>query len=80
MANHKHREMPDGGTDVDEAIVHELALLGDLLRRRSRAAHEPPSPSFVESLWERLVYEDGLELADDDTPRDPLRDDARDGK
>ncbi len=80
MANHKHREMPDGVVNGDEAIVRELALLGDLMRRRSRAAHEPPSPSFVESLWERLVYEDGLELADDDALRDPLRDDARDGQ
>lgn len=72
MADHEQREIPDGTANADKAMVRELAMLGSLLRRRARAEHEPPSPSFVESLWKRLVYEDGLDRADDDTPRDPL--------
>ncbi len=76
MVDHEHWEMPDGATDVDEAMVRELALLGTLLGRRARAEHELPSPSFVESLWERLVYEDGLERADDDVPQDSPGDDV----
>lgn len=75
MADHVHREIPDD-IDTDEALARELVLLGALLRRRARAEREPPDPSFVESLWGRLVYGEGLDPADDRTKPDRLEEDT----
>jgi len=78
MADHEHPEMPDGGADADEAMVRELAMLGVLLQRRARAEGEPPSHSFVESLWARLVHDEGLDTASDDASQGESGDDNRD--
>ncbi len=57
MVDHEHPGMSDDA-DIDEAVARELALLGALLQSRARAEREPPTQSFVESLWARLVYDD----------------------
>lgn len=64
MADHEHPGMPDDA-DIDEAVARELALLGAFLQSRARAEREPPTQSFVESLWARLVYNDADEAIGD---------------
>ena len=55
MANREDWETPEAG--VNEALARELADLGPLMRETSHAANEPPDPTFLQRLKNRLLPE-----------------------